>query len=200
MPSKKTVRTDHVILIAAGCLIAGYFCGLGTGFLVLKAPAPTPGPASAPTPAVAPPGAALGSLTAEVRELSQIVEKDPRNRAAWVRLGNLYFDSERHMEAIQAYTKALELKPDDPDVITDRAIMYRAIGDSQQAASEFRRASSMDPRHLNALLNLGVVLRYDLNDVEGAMKAWQGYLERNPPPEMAERIRQDLEVLKAQRK
>lgn len=197
---KKTVRLDHMILVAVACLVAGYFFGLGTGFVILKTPVPTPGPSSAPAPAIAPPGTALGSVSAETSELKQILEKDPKNHAVWVRLGNLYFDSNQYTEAIQAYTKALEIQPKDPDVITDRATMYRAIGNYQEAANEFRRAAAMDPKHLNSLLNLGVVLRYDLNDVEGAIKAWQGYLERNPPPEMAERIRKELDALKAQRK
>jgi cytochrome c-type biogenesis protein CcmH/NrfG len=155
---------------------------------------------SAPVPAVAPPGTALGSAGAEIRELSQIVAQDPKNRPAWVRLGNVYFDSNQYMEAIQAYSKALELQPNDPDVITDRALMYRSIGDSQRAASELRRAAEMDPKHLNSAMNLGVVLRYDLNDSEGAMKAWQSYLDRNPPADMAERIRKELEALRQQPK
>jgi cytochrome c-type biogenesis protein CcmH/NrfG len=199
MPSKKTVRLDQVVFLAVGCLIVGYFFGLGTGFYVLRSPAPTPGPASAPAPAVAPPGAALGSLSAEIRELGQIVEKDPKNRAAWVRLGNLHFDANQHAESIHAYTKALELDPKDPDVLTDRGVMYRAIGEYQLAAGEFRKAAEIDPKHLNSLMNLGVVLR-DLKDVEGAAKAWQSYLDRNPPPELADRIRKELEALKAQRK
>jgi cytochrome c-type biogenesis protein CcmH/NrfG len=200
MVSKKTLRFDQVIIAAVGCLIVGYFLGLGTGFFILRSPGPTPGTASGPAPAVSPPGSALGSLAAEIREVNQIVQKDPNNRPAWVRLGNMYFDSQQYMDAIQAYTKALELNPKDPDVITDRGIMYRAVGDFPKAASEFRRAAEMDPKHFNSLMNLGVVLRYDQNDVEGAIKAWQGYLDRNPPAEEADRIRKELETLKAQRK
>ncbi len=42
--------------------------------------------------------------------------------------------------------------------------------------------------------------RYDLNDAEGAMKAWQAYLDRNPPADMAEKIRKELDTLRTQRK
>ncbi|MBI5441742.1 MAG: tetratricopeptide repeat protein [Deltaproteobacteria bacterium] len=200
MATTRTMRLDQAALIGVAALVVGYFLGLGSGFLILRAPVPAPGVSSGPVPPVAAPGSALGSASAEIKELTQIVARDPKNRPAWMRLGNLYFDSSQYMDAIQAYTKALELEPKDPDVITDRAVMYRSIGDFQRAASEFRRASELDPKHLNSLMNLGVVLRYDLNDAEGAIKAWQSYLDRNPPPDMAQRIRGELETLRQQRK
>lgn len=200
MAVKKTIRLDQGVLIGVGALVLGYFLGLASGFLILRAPVPAPGVSSAPVPPIAAPGSGLGSAGAEIRELSQIVAKDPKNRPAWVSLGNHHFEANQYTQAIQAYTKALELDPNDPDVITDRAIMYRNVGDSQRAASEFRRAAEMDPKHLNSLMNLGVVLRYDLNDLEGAMKAWQAYLDRNPPPDMAQRVRKELETLRGQPK
>lgn len=193
---KKSLRTDQVVLLAVGCLVGGYLLGIGTSFFIWNKPAPTPGTSSAPAP-VAAPGSAI-DLSAEIREVTSIVEKDPKQRSAWVRLGNLNFDSNQYMPAIEAYTKALELDPNDPDVITDRAIMYRAVRDFQRAAEEFRKAAAMDPRHLNSLMNLGVVLRYDLNDVQGAVKVWQEYLARNPPPEQAEQVRRELAALQSQ--
>ena len=196
MPSK-TFRQDQMIMIGSACLISGFLLGLLAGYAIVGAPAPTPAAATAPVPSISPPGGALGNSAAEIRELRQIVEQDPKNRGAWVRLGNVLFDSNQHGDAIQAYTKALEINPNDPDVITDRAVMYRAIGDFPQAAAELRRAADMDPKHLNSALNLGVVLRYDLNDAEGAVKAWQAYLERNPPADMADKIRKEIETLRS---
>ena len=198
MSAPKKVRIDQAAIWAVGCLVAGFVLGIVSGYLITRKPGPTPGQVTRPAPAVAPPHSALGSLSAEIRELRNIVDNDPENRAAWVRLGNLYFDTDRFMEAIDAYTRALEIEPNDPDVITDRAIMYRRIGEFEKAANEFRRAAEIDPRHLNSLLNLGVVLRYDLNDLEGAINAWQMYLERDPPPETAEKIRAEIEALRKQ--
>jgi len=195
MAPKKTVRFDQVVLIAVGCLVVGYLLGIGTAVLIQGKPAPVPGPSAGPPPAVSPPGSALGSNSAEIRELRNIVDKNPENASAWVRLGNLYFDTDQFMDAIDAYTKGLELEPNDPDVITDRAIMYRRIGDFDKAAAELRRAAELSPTHLNSLLNLGVVLRYDLNDVPGAIQAWKSYLARNPPADMAEKIRNEISAL-----
>jgi len=198
MATRKTVRIDHAVIAAVGCLLLGYVLGIVTALLVQGSPAHTPGPVAQSAPAVSPPSAALGSTAAEIRELRNIVANDPDNYAAWVRLGNQYFDSDQFMEAIDAYTRALDIQDGDPNVITDRAIMYRRIGDFDRAVAELRRAAQADPRHLNSLLNLGVVLRYDKHDVEGAIRAWEAYLERNPPPEMAAKIRSEVETLKKQ--
>jgi len=199
MAPRRTVRFDQVVLIGVGCLVLGYLLGIGTALLIQGKPSSSAtAPVAGPPPAVSPPGSALGSMSAEIRELRNIVDSHPENASAWVRLGNLYFDTDQYMEAIDAYSKGLDLQPKDPDVITDRAIMYRRLGDFDQAASELRRAADLSPTHLNSLLNLGVVLRYDLNDVPGAIQAWKTYLARNPPPDMAEKIRKEIENLQTQ--
>lgn len=200
MPPRKLVRFDHVVLLAAGCLIVGYLLGIGTAVLIQSRPAQPPPGFSTQAAPVAPPSSALGSYNAEIGELRAIVQKDPGNYEAWVRLGNLLFDTDQYADAIDAYTKALELKPSDPDVITDRGIMYRKTGDFERAAAEFRRAAEVAPTHLNSVLNLGVVLRYDLNDSAGAIQAWRMYLDRRPPPEMAEKIKREIEAIQGKAK
>ena len=152
----------------------------------------------APAPAIAPPSSAMGNFAAEIRELRNIIESDPGNYSVWVRLGNAYFDTDQYRDAIEAYSRALAIQPGNPDVLTDRGIMQRRVGDFQAALADFREAAAADPRHLNSQMNLGIVYRYDLNDVANATQAWEGYLARNPPPEMAEKIRREIDALKAQ--
>ena len=128
MPTKKSVRFDQMLIIGVGCLIVGYLLGIMTALLIQKKPAAPQAQMSAPPPAVTPPSSALGSYAAEIRELKNILERDPGKFDVWARLGNIYFDSNQYMEAIEAYTKALGIQPRNPDVLTDRAIMYRRIG------------------------------------------------------------------------
>jgi len=200
MAARKSVRFDHAVLFCAGALVLGYLLGIGTAQLILGTPAPPPPSAAprGPAPAIAPPSSALGNVSAEIRELQNILASDPTNYPVLVRLGNLYFDSDQYTNAIDAYTQALALQGDDPNVLTDRGIMYRRIGDFQAALADFRAAAAADPTHLNSQMNLGIVYRYDLNDIAAAVQAWEGYLLRNPPPEMAEKIRREIDALKTQ--
>lgn len=198
MSTEKKFGTDQVIIIAASCFVVGWIMGMVMTNMINKGPRPVS--SAAQPPPILPPPSFLDNLSAASRELKMTVEKDPNNLAAWTKLGNIYFDSNQYMDAIDAYTKALELNPNNPDIITDRAIMYRKIKNFTMAADEFRRAAEMDPNHLNSATNLGLVLRWDLEDFEGAIKAWEMALKRNPPPDQANQIKREIETLKAQMK
>lgn len=115
-----------------------------------------------------------------ILELEAAVRKNPEDAAAWVRLGNLYFDMGKAPGAVNAYERALLLKPGDPDVLTDLGIMYRDTGNFDMAVESFRKASKANPGHQNALFNQGVVLFFDLGRKDDARKAWRRLLNINP--------------------
>ncbi len=58
--------------------------------------------------------------------------------------------------------------------------MYRRAGQSKKAVEVFDRAIQIDPKHEISRFNKGVVLLHDLNDLEGAIKAWEELIEVNP--------------------
>jgi len=129
--------------------------------------------------------------------LQEIVKKDPKNLSAWVELGNLYFDTDQPKEAIDAYSRYLAVKPDNPDVRTDMGIMYRKLGQSDKALDEFRKAARSDPKHVNSRYNIGLVLLHDKQDIQGAIKAWEEYLKVDPNSERAQRIKSQMEKIKS---
>ena len=130
---------------------------------------------------------------AALKELEARVQKDPNDVEAWVQLGDLHYDTDRPMEAIRAYERAMTLKPGNPDVITDLGTMYRRVRQPQKAVELFREARRIDPNHANSLYNLGVVLLHDLNDVQGSTAAWEEYLKVVPQGPQADRIRAILQ-------
>src|SRR5690349_4388977 len=75
-----------------------------------------------------------------ITEAEKIVVRDPKNLQAWVQLGNDYFDTGQPQKAVAAYGKALELKPDDPNVLTDQGVMYKQVGAFDKAIANFERA------------------------------------------------------------
>ena len=181
----------ETILIVVVTLVAGFVIGLLAG-------EKTSGPGvTAPTgvPAGPPP---MVNLQQKLGELKNIVAADPANFQAWVALGNEYFDSNQFMEAIDAYDKALEIKPNSPDVLTDQGVMFKRLGWFDRAIENFSKANKIDPNHATSVYNLGVVYRYDLQDFAKAQEAWTRFLEINPTGPGSDRVRQDLESMRAQ--
>lgn len=110
----------------------------------------------------------------------KVVKENPQDSATWKTLGDLYFDTKRYEEAINAYEKFLAILPNDPNVLTDLGVMHRRSGNSKKALESFERAITADPKHETARFNKGIVLLHDFNDEKSAVAAWRGLLEINP--------------------
>jgi len=201
------MKKETVILMVVIALLVGFAIGATVGILyminkgekgvegVATVQKPQLPPAGAPAPA--PPGIDSIEAASKIQTLKEIVKKDPKNLAAWVELGNLYFDTNQPKEAIEAYSQYLVRKPDNPDVRTDMGIMFRNLGQFDRAIEEFRKAAQSDPKHANSRYNIGLVLLHDKQDIKGAVKAWEEYLKVDPNSERAQRIRAQIEKMKA---
>jgi cytochrome c-type biogenesis protein CcmH/NrfG len=196
------MKKESAILYVVVALLVGFIIGATVGILwVTKGREKT---ATVQKPQVAMPGgpapapSARDSIEAasKIQTLKEIIKKDPKNLPAWVELGNLYFDSDRPKEAIEAYSHYLAIKPDNPDVRTDMGIMYRKLGEFDRAIEEFKKAAQSDPKHINSRYNLGLVLLHDKQDMKAAIKAWEDYLKVDPNSERAQRIRIQIEKMK----
>jgi tetratricopeptide (TPR) repeat protein len=192
-----------VVGLIAGALI-GYQAGEKSAQMDRMAAPPVaaapafPGMGGAPPPQAAPQGNPnkLQALQ-NIPMLEQLVAKDPKNHDAWVHLGNSYFDSEQPQKAIEAYGRALELKPNDPDVLTDQGVMYRSLGQFERAVDNFKKANQADPKHAQSLFNQGVVYLNDLHDAAKAKAAWQKVIDTAPNTPQAMQARDALRDLEA---
>jgi cytochrome c-type biogenesis protein CcmH/NrfG len=184
-PSKNVdsqyVRKETLWLVALLALAVGFFAGVM--FAIFKSEnSAVPGQprarmpqAQSPQPQAVDPGK-LSMIAALEKE----TQANPANEKAWIELGNSYFDTGQHEKSIQAYRKALEINPNNANVWTDMGVMYRRSGNPQEAINSFDRAIEVDPKHEVSRMNKGIVLLHDMNDMEGAIKAWEGLLEVNP--------------------
>jgi len=128
-----------------------------------------------------PPAADTAAQTdPRIPELEKYLEQNPKDADAWAKLGHLFFDTNQFDAAIQAYEKSLALAPESPGVITDLGVMYRRAGQPEKAIQAFDRAVAVSPGFETALFNKGVVLMADLNDLAGALAAWEALVEINP--------------------
>ena len=202
----------NTLLALAGGLVAGFLAGYMVGGRSAQdtaAPSPTPsagvvlpapslgGAPAAPAPGAIPQGMGLPSAEVQARiiKLEGIVKSDPKNHDAWVGLGNDYFDSHQPQKAVDAYARALALKPDDPDILTDQGVMYRQLNQFDKALANFQKASKLDPSHLQSLFNMGIVYAADLNKPNEAAKAWNKVLVLAPNSPQASQAKQLLAQL-----
>lgn len=130
-----------------------------------------------------------GSPTDYMQRIAQaekVVAQDPKNINAWISLGNDYFDTEQSQKSINAYGKALEIEPNNPNVLTDQGVMFRKVGWYDKALANFEKASKVDPKHLQSLYNSGIVYAVDLKQPEKAIPYWNKYLmlDSNSPTAM----------------
>ena len=129
-------------------------------------------------------------------EAEKIVAQDPGNRQAWVQLGNDYFDTNQPQKAITAYGKALDLQPNDPNVLTDQGVMYKNVGWFDKAAANFEKAAQISPNHVQSLYNLGVVYASDLKRPDKAIEAWNRFLQVDSSSPQAQQVRAMIEQVK----
>lgn len=106
--------------------------------------------------------------------------RDPKNQQTIVELAHRYFDSGQHEKAINMYAKALELDKNNADIWTDLGVMYRRTKQPQKAIEAFDKAIKINPKHEISRFNKGIVLLYDLNDKQAAIKTWEELLSINP--------------------
>jgi len=135
-------------------------------------------------------------LMERIEDLKELIREDQKNLAAWLKLGNIYFLHNRYREAIEAYRQYLSIKPDDPDVRTNMAIMLRGLGDFDGAIDELREAARSQPNHANSRFQLGVVLLKEKKDAKGAIEAWEDFLMVESKGDRASWARGQIEKLK----
>lgn len=187
--SKETTMVGVAGLIIGfllGVLVGGKFMA-GTGG-VASQQAAQQGGAVLPNP---------GQTAARIAELEQLTARDPKNLQAWITLGNDYFDANQYQKSVQAYAKALELDPNNPNVLTDQGVMFRALGFYDRAVSNFEKAHQLDPKHLQSLYNIGIIYAVDLKQPAKARQVFESLLLKDQTSDLARQAREMIQQLSA---
>jgi tetratricopeptide (TPR) repeat protein len=137
----------------------------------------------------------------EISKLEKETALHPDNVAAWVQLGNFYFDANQFDKAIDAYQRSLVLDPKNASVLTDMGVMYRRKGQPREAIKAFDRAIQANPRQEAPYFNKGVVFLHDLKDQNEAIKAWEDLVRINPMAKVqsGELVMEIIENIKAKK-
>ncbi len=183
-------------IIAVVTLIIGFLLGLlvGARFIFDTATASV---TKKPKEQVSASGLEPAEITARIKELELIVDKEPKNLKALIELGNRYFDSNQAQKAVQTYSKALAIDPNNANVLTDQGVMLRALGFFDRALANFEKANKVDPNHFQSLYNIGILYAVDLKKTEKAREVFESLLKHDQTSALAQQAREMLKQLPA---
>jgi cytochrome c-type biogenesis protein CcmH/NrfG len=182
--------------------VSGAFFGLLVGWILGSQQRPPQLSGSLPA-AQAPAAPASGAAAAvpldenKVKALEAQADRDPKDAAVRVELGNAYFDAERYQDAIRWYETALKIDPRNVNVSTDLGVAYYYSNQPDRALQQFDYSLSIDPRHAKTMLNMGIVRAFGKQDLAGAIKAWEQVIAIAPDSPEGRAARQALDSLKS---
>ncbi|RLE17854.1 MAG: hypothetical protein DRJ65_22195 [Acidobacteria bacterium] len=169
--------------------VGGLMIGLVLGYVIAERQAVPPAVSLAP-----PSGTSAGSVSqqaavqnpgspgpAEVErqlgEIRNLLAQNPGDARLLVAQGNIYFDAQRWEEARLSYEEAIETTPDDPNLLTDLAVVYRNLDKPERALEILAQVIEAAPDHWQAVYNRVIVLHFDLHSHDEAVAAL-GELEK----------------------
>lgn len=135
---------------------------------------------------------------ARVRLLQDELKANPKNVEALAELGNIQFDQKNFKQAVDWYTRALDVRPDDINLRTDLGTAMFYDNRFDDAIAQFRKTLEANPTHPQALFNIGVALVHGKNDLQGALQSWEKLVETNPNYSQINIVKEQIRVLKEQ--
>ena len=185
--------------MAVICLIVG----TAVGYLVRgsQGSTVTTNPAAATAVAPQPPADAMHSGAAnqmpapeqlkamadqQAAPLLAKLKSNPVDVDTLAQVGNLYYDAQQFNSAIDYYGRVLAIEPKNAAVRTDMGTAYLYIDNPDRAIQEFQTALKDNPKHGQALFNLGMAQWRGKGDAPGAVATWEKLLKTVPDfPERA---------------
>jgi tetratricopeptide (TPR) repeat protein len=132
-------------------------------------------------------------MMAQVEQLTELVQKEPENRDAKVRLANTLYDIGRFDSAIPLYEAALEMDSSDVLVSTDLATAYLYTGQVDKALEQYQKSLVIEPDHAQTLQNMGIAY-FSIGEYQKGIDVWERLVNVHPDyPNIAD-VRQQIET------
>ncbi len=109
-----------------------------------------------------------GATSSNIASLSEVVQRNPNDAAAYTTRGAAYARAGQFNEAIADFTKAIQLDPNSASAYNNRALASRQIGRDSAALQDFSKAIAIDPNYGPAYIGRANVERAQGN-LDGAL-------------------------------
>lgn len=120
-----------------------------------------------------------GDSRGAARELSALLERNPRHAPALLLCGIILERRGRTDRAIECYERVAELNPNLVDARLNLGTLWLRKGDAARARSEWERVYALNPSNARVLLNLGA-LELREGRYASARRFFEKALERSP--------------------
>ncbi len=114
-----------------------------------------------------------------------MIDAQPEVGGEWANLAKFLTEQRRYKEAWWAYEKALAYAGDNPDIVNAAGMLLHyytvTVVDPEARARElYERTLELDPTHIHAMENLGMMLGKSGQDLERARALLSAVVEREP--------------------
>lgn len=120
-----------------------------------------------------------GFLNQAIAEYKIAIEADPRMEEAWSNLGGIYAAQRSYPKAMEAFEKALQLKPDRPTTLNGYGTVLYARGKTVEAKEKWKQAVQIEPGFASAYYNMGNALEGE-KDIMTALAYYYLGIQANP--------------------
>ena len=124
--------------------------------------------------------AGSGSSASQEADLKRMIEENPGDLNAMIRLGDIYYDGNEPLKSIEIFEMAKKINADSIHVQTDLAMLYMKVNRPDDAAARFNDVLRIRPEDLKAHYYLGYISRFNKNDDTTALEHFRKILQANP--------------------
>jgi cytochrome c-type biogenesis protein CcmH len=107
-----------------------------------------------------------------IERLKQQLEKNPKSAKGWFLLGKLYMAQQQYTNAVDVFSKANNLKPNDPEIMLDYAQVLFILQKTKQSALLARQVLAQDPQNPRAI-NLLASDAFREGQYQEAIQQWE---------------------------
>lgn len=93
--------------------------------------------------------------------------------------GNAFVKEKKYKEALECYSQAINVDPNDPILYSNRSAMHSNLSEFKEALEDADKAIQLKPDYAKAYLRKGTALK-GMNDIEGALAAFKDGLTKDP--------------------
>lgn len=134
-----------------------------------------------------------GYASEALKKLAELESRFPNNLNVHMITGRANSQLARHAEAIAAFKKAVDISPNEPEIIFHYAVALHKGGEYEEALLQFERVLYLNPEHFNALRNKSALLT-DLGRVEDGYRIWCEIGEKFPDDQIDDNKRMGIAI------